>query len=74
MSKRKTTTGSQSLKRRGLVGLLVPVTPEVRDMVQRAAAVGGPVPQRSSAWAAQALERAAREALATPSGLPRKNS
>jgi hypothetical protein len=63
MSRRPYTGGAESRRRRGLKAVLVPVPPDLHTAMIRAAAACDP-PQRVTVWAAHALERAAREALA----------
>jgi hypothetical protein len=60
MPKRKTTTGAQNLRDRGLIGHLVPLTLAQRRLIIAAAGLAG---QRSSTWSALALEQAARQTL-----------
>jgi len=63
-----TSPGSAYLHRHGLVSVLVPVTPEVRELIGEAARASGE--RAVSRWAAAALEAAAREALARPAPSP----
>jgi hypothetical protein len=60
---KKTTTGGENLKARGLVGLLVPVTREVRDLVKKAAVLAPGGPYSNTTWSALTLEQAARQVL-----------
>lgn len=62
------TGGHESHRRRGLVGVMVPVTPEVRELLRKAAALADP-PGPVSRYAARVLEDAARRTLAA-AGLP----
>lgn len=65
MSKHKQprTGGSQSLKDRGLVGIVVPLTPEERTAIKRAAALSEP-PLSVTRYAAKVLTEAAHKLLA----------
>lgn len=64
MAKKKSYTGgSADRRRRGLVGVLVPLTPEQHSLVRRAAGATIPPGPAITRWAASVLEAAAREAL-----------